>query len=101
YSDLKRNFIPVNHIKDQMRERDRIRQGGRDQSDQIKDIAIRIRQLAEQIDEGKTITWKQRILKLLDAMKPELRLVVSPKMDLMKEKYGAKEYNEVVKDAIN
>src|SRR5262249_40431192 len=55
FKDMKKNFIPVNHINDQMADWAKIRQGGKGQSDEIKDIAIRIRQLAEQIDDGKTI----------------------------------------------
>src|SRR5215469_9616320 len=34
-------------------------------------------------------------------MKPELRLVVSPHVDLIKDKYDVEEFNKVVKEAVN
>ena len=69
-------------MQDRMDEWANIKQGAPGQPKQIKDIAIRIQQLADDIDNGKTIGWKQRIMKLLDSMRPELRLKVEPEVDL-------------------
>ena len=76
-----------------------IKQGAPGQPKQIKDIAIKIQQLADDIDEGKTIGWKQRIIHLLEAMRPELRIKVEPEVNLTKDEYNQAEYTRIAQVA--
>jgi hypothetical protein len=99
FKALKEVYIPVNHIQDQMDEWANIKQAAPGQPKQIKDIAIRIQQLADDIDDGKTIGWKQRIMKLLDAMRPELHLRVEPEVDLSPESLDEKSFAKVAQIA--
>ena len=99
FKALKEVYVPVNHIQDQMDEWANIKQGAPGQPKQIKDIAIGIQQLADDIDDGKTIGWKQRIMKLLDAMRPELRLKVEPEVDLSPDGMDEKSFAKVAQIA--
>jgi ABC-type amino acid transport substrate-binding protein len=99
FKELKNTYIPVNHIHDQMEEWHAIKQSAPGQSKAIKDIAIQIQQLADEIDDGNTIGWKQRIIHLLEAMRPELRLKVEPEVDLSKNKYDQKDYTSIAQTA--
>ena len=99
FKELKNTYIPVNHIHDQMEEWHAIKQSAPGQSKAIKDIAIQIQQLADEIVDGNTIGWKQRIIHLLEAMRPELRLKVEPEVDLSKTKYDQKDYTSIAQIA--
>ena len=99
FEALKETYVPINHIHDQMMKQYDIKQGTNGQSKDIKQIAINIMQLAEEIDNGKTLGWKQRIIRLLEAMRPELRIKVEPDTDLSKSVYTQSDFTKIAQFA--